>query len=90
MFGQFANSPFANNFVLQYAQILLYHDNNFSAGETNYHKCDTPANYLFWDEIHPSTKIHRYFAYDICLAMKEHGYNTTCQEPNGSKERVRS
>jgi phospholipase/lecithinase/hemolysin len=81
MFHAFANSPFAGNFVLLYAQVLQYRDKSFADNEKNYHICDTPDSYLFWDEVHPSTRAHKRLAYDICQAMKAHGYDATCQEP---------
>ncbi|WED43067.1 lysophospholipase/glycerophospholipid:cholesterol acyltransferase PlaC [Legionella cardiaca] len=81
MINALANSPFARNYVLQYAQLLQYHDRQFGLKEKNYHVCDTPENYLFWDEIHPSTRAHHYLAYEICEVMKEHGYEVTCQSP---------
>lgn len=81
MFSLFKNSPFVNNFVLQYAQVLQYHDEQFAPNEKNYHVCDTPESYLFWDAVHPSTRAHQYLAYDICEAMKAHGYKTSCQKP---------
>lgn len=81
MYKAFANSPFANNFVLQYAQVLAYRDASFAPDEKNYHVCDKPETYLFWDEVHPSTRSHQYIAYEICKAMQEHGYETQCKEP---------
>ncbi len=75
------NSPFAHNLVLQYASALQYHDKHFAPNEKNYLVCNQPNNYLFWDEIHPSTRTHRILAHEICLAMHEHGYETNCQAP---------
>lgn len=79
MFGAFANSPFAKNFVLRYTQELNYKDKQFAPGESNYQTCDTPEHYLFWDEVHPSTRAHNFLAFEICSAMKQHGYSVTCQ-----------
>lgn len=84
MFGAFVSSPFANNYVLQYQQVLQYRDPSFVPGQTNYHVCDTPESYLFWDEVHPSTRAHHYLAYEICEVMKAHGYEANCQQPNNS------
>ncbi|RUR13821.1 lysophospholipase/glycerophospholipid:cholesterol acyltransferase PlaC [Legionella sp. km772] len=81
MFSAFAKSPFANNYVLQYAQVLQYKDKRMAAGEQNFHVCKTPDSYLFWDEVHPSTRAHKYLAYEVCRAMQEHGYEVTCKEP---------
>lgn len=81
MYRGLGNSPFAHNLVLQYASVLQYRDSQFAPGETNYQMCDQPDNYLFWDEIHPSTKTHRVLAYEICLVMQAHGYQATCQVP---------
>lgn len=82
MFDAFAASPYARNYVLLYAQVLHYRDAGFKRGERNYHVCDTPDNYLFWDEIHPTTRAHRFLAYEICEAMKADGYKTNCQQPS--------
>ncbi|KTD07566.1 lysophospholipase/glycerophospholipid:cholesterol acyltransferase PlaC [Legionella jamestowniensis] len=81
MFRAFANSPFARNYVLQYAQVLQYRDRHFGPNDKNYHVCDAPDGYLFWDEIHPTTRAHRYLAYEICEVMKQHGYKITCEAP---------
>lgn len=81
MFSAFSHSPFAKNYVLQYAQVLLYKDKQFRPGEKNFHVCDAPGQYLFWDEIHPSTRADHYLAYEICEAMKAHGYQTLCIMP---------
>lgn len=82
MFNALAYSPFAGNFVMQYAQVLQYKDPSFGPNDTNYHVCDTPQNYLFWDEIHPSTRAHGLLAVEICNAMKDHGYDITCNAPS--------
>lgn len=85
MYGAFTHSPFANNYVLRQGQVLHYHDEQFLAGEKNYHKCETPSTYLFWDEIHPSTLAHSYLAVDICTAMKTHGYDVNCKQIKPTK-----
>ncbi|TAL65244.1 MAG: phospholipase [Legionella sp.] len=82
MFGAFANSPFANNFVLHYLQVIHYKDKHFLAGDKNYEMCDNPDSYLFWDEVHPSTRAHRYLALDVCNAMQAHGYEVNCELPD--------
>ncbi len=84
MFDAFKRSPFVHNYVLYYAQIVQYRDPNFAPGETNYHVCDTPDSYLFWDEVHPSTRAHRYLAYEVCAAMKQHGYEISCPQLTNS------
>lgn len=81
MYDAFKASPFANNFVLRYAQVLQYRDESFAAGEKNYHVCDTPDQYLFWDEIHPTTRAHGILAYEVCKAMKYNGYAVACKNP---------
>jgi|GEM_PF-3411050 len=81
MFSGLAKSPFAGNFVLEYAQVLQYRDASFAADEKNYHICDKPDQYLFWDEVHPGTRAHQLLAWDICKVMKDHGYDATCQQP---------
>ncbi len=84
MFNALAHSPFARNFVLRYAQVLHYKDPQFTFGESNYQICDTPEEYLFWDEVHPSTRAHHHLAFEICSAMKEHGYSVNCETPDTS------
>lgn len=71
-------SPFVDNFVLQYAQVLQYQDQHFLPGERNYHVCDDPNSHLFWDEIHPSTRAHKILAQEVCKQMAAHGYQATC------------
>ncbi|KTD49245.1 lysophospholipase/glycerophospholipid:cholesterol acyltransferase PlaC [Legionella quateirensis] len=85
MFQGITHSAFANNFVLRYAQVLQYKDKSFAPGETNYHVCDVPDDYLFWDEIHPSTRAHHHFAYEVCSAMKDHGYDVRCKKPESAQ-----
>ncbi|APJ04369.1 SGNH/GDSL hydrolase family protein [Silvanigrella aquatica] len=34
--------------------------------------CDTPKDHLFWDLVHPSTKIHCFAAYEIQKNLAEH------------------
>ncbi len=82
MLHSFNNSPFKNNSILRYTEVLNSMDPLFVRGETNYQVCDDAEHYLFWDEIHPSTRAHRFLAYDICLKMKEHGYTVSCQKPS--------
>ena len=84
MYKGLARSPFAKNFVLQYAQVLQYKDKSFAPGEKNYNMCDAPESYLFWDEVHPSTRAHGFLAYEICSAMKEHGYSISCEKPDSA------
>lgn len=74
-------SPFATNYVLQYAQMMHSSDEQLALGEQAYHVCSEPNSYLFWDDIHPSTRAHRYLAFEVCTAMKEHGYDLVCMEP---------
>lgn len=85
MFHALVNSPFANNYVLKYSQVLQYKDKSFAPDETNYHICDVPENYLFWDEIHPSTRAHNFLAYEVCNEMKNHGYDVTCKMPESAR-----
>jgi phospholipase/lecithinase/hemolysin len=70
--------PFANNYVLQYAQMMGYRDASFAPGEKNFHVCDNPEDYLFWDAIHPTTKVHKILAYKVCNVLKTNGYELTC------------
>jgi len=78
-FKALARSPFPHNSVLQYAQVVQYVSPKWAAGAKNYHECKAPNEYLFWDEIHPSTKVHKLLAKDVCDAMKAHGYEVECR-----------
>lgn len=79
MLGAWAHSPFAKNYVLQYAQVLQAHHTDFSPGETNYGVCNAPEHYLFWDEVHPSARAHHFLAIGVCSEMKGHGYEVACE-----------
>lgn len=81
MFSALRNSPFAGNYVLQYAQVLNYRDKRLAYGQKNYNQCTTPNSYLFWDEVHPSARAHKYLAYEICKSMVAHGYEANCVSP---------
>jgi len=74
-------TPFKNNFILQYAQAMQYQHKDFLPGERNYHQCEDPNNHLFWDEIHPSTRAHHFLAYEVCLELEAQGYATNCIKP---------
>jgi phospholipase/lecithinase/hemolysin len=84
MFDALANSIFASNYVLHYTQVLQYRDKRWAKNETNYNVCDTPERYLFWDEIHPSTRAHHFLAFDVCTEMQTHGYDVTCHKPDSA------
>lgn len=84
MFGALAHSPFARNYVLQYAHVLQYEDKRLADGENNFNMCSNPDEYLFWDEIHPSTRAHNFIAYEVCLEMKQHGYEVKCKSPESA------
>ena len=72
--------PFNNNYVLQYAQMVSYKDNSFAPGEKNFHVCDDPDNYLVWDGVHPTTKVHKVLAYKVCNILKVNGYDLICSQ----------
>ncbi|MBN9229630.1 MAG: phospholipase [Legionella sp. 40-6] len=84
MFDALKNSPFANNYVLRYAQTLQYRDARLAPDEKNYHVCDAPDGFLFWDEIHPGTRAHAYLAFEICNQLKDHGYSVRCSKPDSA------
>lgn len=79
MFNAYIDSPFTRNYVLLYAQMLHYKDKSFAQDEVNYHLCDSPESYFFWDEIHPSTRAHKLLAFEVCSAMQAHGYDVACK-----------
>lgn len=83
MFNALAqSSPFPNNYALQYTQVVQYKDRQFAPGQTNYYVCDTPQQYLFWDDVHFTTRAQAYLAVAICEAMKAHGYDVKCEQPD--------
>jgi phospholipase/lecithinase/hemolysin len=84
MFHNLTSSPFNKNFVLQYAHVLQYKDKSLASNEENYTMCENPDKYLFWDEVHPTTRAHHFLAFEICTAMKEHGYIVACTKPDPS------
>lgn len=78
---EFASSPFAGNYVLNYAHILQYKDKESGFDAKNYQICETPEAWLFWDEIHPNTRAHHYMAAEACESLKAEGYQTKCTTP---------
>lgn len=70
--------PFENNSVLQYAEVLQNRHSSFAAGEKNYHVCDNPDDYLFWDEVHPTRIVHKYLAEKVCHDLQANGYEVQC------------
>jgi phospholipase/lecithinase/hemolysin len=82
LFRALSASPFAKNFVLNYAHTLQYRDARWAMDEKNYTVCEAPDTYLFWDEIHPNTRVHQYLALEVCDVLKANGYAVTCQLMN--------
>lgn len=70
------HSPFARNYVLLHAEAMQTVGPHLYG--KNYSVCDRPETYLFWDDIHPSTRAHQMMAVEICEAMKAHGYTIDC------------
>ena len=67
MFDAFRYSPFA---ITMYCVMHKYCNIKIKVlpqDEKNYHVCDTPEDYLFWDEIHPSTRAHDYLAFEFVM-----------------------
>ncbi len=85
MFNGLANSPYSNNYALHYTQVLQYQDKQFARGQTNYHVCDAPESYLFWDDVHFTTRAHAFLALEVCETMKAHGYEVDCKLPQTIK-----
>ncbi|MFI4962507.1 MAG: lysophospholipase/glycerophospholipid:cholesterol acyltransferase PlaC [Legionellales bacterium] len=79
MFDSLISSPFAKNYVLHQAQLVNYTDKQFASGQKNYTVCSGVEGYLFWDDVHPSTRAHSHLAFETCNAMKEHGYEVSCK-----------
>lgn len=81
MFAPARKTPFSNNQVLDYAARLQENREQWGPAAANYHVCDNPEDYLFWDEIHPTTLAHQLLAWEVCQIMHAHGYQTDCQLP---------
>lgn len=81
MFNALAHSPFAKNYALQYAHVLQYKDSQYAMGQNNFHVCDVPESYLYWDDVHMTTRAHAYLAMEVCSAMEAHGYDVHCNMP---------
>ena len=74
-------TPFQHNPSLDLAQVINYHSAKFGRGKKNYHRCDDEAHYMFWDEVHPSTRTHQWFAFKVCEKLNQEGFETNCQLP---------
>lgn len=61
---------FHNNIVLENALIR---------SEQPYSQCDQPSQYVFWDEIHPTTKAHKILAERVCLLLNASGFTNNCK-----------
>lgn len=71
-------TPFQHNPALDLAQVLNYHHAERPYSEKNYQRCANDAQYMFWDEIHPSTRVHQSFAVNLCTILAKNGYQTDC------------
>ncbi len=60
-----AKPYFHNNIVLNLA---------VTRSQGVYHQCDKADEYLFWDEIHPTSKVHQYLSQKVCLHLQQEGY----------------
>ena len=58
---EFSAHPFKNNAVLRYAAL--------SATQEPV-SCDRPDTYLFWDEVHPTTRAHEILAKRVCSIIE--------------------
>ncbi|MCC5792005.1 MAG: SGNH/GDSL hydrolase family protein [Legionellaceae bacterium] len=79
---QWLHTPFAHNPSLSMAMIAAYQDPTWDRERRNYHRCADEDSYMFWDEIHPSTKTHRWFAFKVCEELAQLGYDARCELPS--------
>lgn len=77
----YANSPFAHNYVLHYAHVLQYREQGAAQDAKNWEMCENPNAWLFWDEVHPTTRAHHYMAAEACENLKALGYQAQCTQP---------
>ncbi len=40
--------------------------------------CKNPEEYLFWDQVHATTRVHRFAASYVCQLLKDNGYIINC------------
>lgn len=61
---------FPKNLVLQKALLR---------SKQSYSQCEDSSKYVFWDEIHPTTKAHSILAERVCGMLKSSGYQGKCK-----------
>lgn len=64
---------FGNNFVLEYMQYMHVPDGK-GGFRPNFHECAEPSHYAFWDEVHPTSKVHEVLADEIGKVLSHDGY----------------
>lgn len=72
-----AGKAFGHNIVLQYMQHAKTRVGKQMVN--NVSQCQSPDEYLFWDYVHPTAKVHKLLADKICSELQEDGYDiSTC------------
>lgn len=64
---------FGNNYVLEYMQYMHVPDGK-GGFRRNFHECAEPKHYAFWDEVHPTAKVHEVLASEIGKVLSQDGY----------------
>ncbi len=68
---------FGHNIVLELPQYLKTADGH-GGFQANYRTCQNPDSYAFWDQVHPSAKVHKEIAHQACIALAKDGYDVKC------------
>jgi phospholipase/lecithinase/hemolysin len=70
------HKAFGNNFVLEYMQYMHVSDGKGGL-RPNFHECNEPKHYAFWDEVHPTARVHQVLADEIGKSLVKDGYIVT-------------
>ena len=72
-----SHKAFGSNYVLEFSQYLKV-PNGIGGFSNNFHTCINPSKYAFWDEVHPTKKVHSALSTEVCNIMKTDGYQVEC------------
>ncbi len=69
---------FNQNVVLKHSLLTMLKGKNQIPKTAAHHACEHPEHYMYWDEIHPTTQMHKLLARTICDALFKAGYPVNC------------